>query len=234
MNATVGHIEELLLAQQFAAAHKCAVEVLVASPDDYRPSLGLARADLHLGALQRALWAADRACWLAPQESAVHFVRAEILGAMGEYREQLLSARTGLALSPGSNHGQQMVAAATARLSARRSSHRWWATMALLVVATGAAAVSVAGSLGAVWGASVVTAGLCAFVVAFRLSRRHTPMVASRSLSMEVALSAAMAPTASADSGAASVPSSTASTPVRPAKPTRIAEPIRSMVGVGH
>jgi hypothetical protein len=234
MNATVGRIEELLLAQQFADAHKCAVEVLVASPDDYRPSLGLARADLHLGALQRALWAADRACWLAPQESAVRFVRAEILGAMGEYREQLESARAGLALSPGSKLGQQMVVAATARLSARRSSHRWWATMALIVLATGAAAVSVAGSLGTVWSASVVATGLCAVAVAFHLSRRHTPIVASRSMSMELALSAAMASTGSADSGVAAPPTPALATPVRPAVPARRAEPTRSMVGVGN
>ncbi|MEQ1699502.1 MAG: hypothetical protein ABMA25_05290 [Ilumatobacteraceae bacterium] len=232
MNATVGHIEELLLAQQFAEAHRCAVDALVASPGDYRASLALARADLHLGSLQRALWAADRACWLAPNESAVHFVRAEILGAMGEHREQLRSVRAGLALTPGSSHGQQMLAMATSRTAARRSSHLWWATMALLTLATGLSAVSVAGSLGAAWSALVVTAGLGAFAATYRLYRRHSPMAASRSLSMELALSAAMASTPTLDSvspsGAAKVQ------PVRQVVPKRMVEPMRPMVGVGH
>lgn len=231
MNATVGRIEELLLAQQFADAHKCAVEVLVASPEDYRPSLGLARADLHLGSLQRALWAADRACWLAPNESAVHFVRAEILGAMGEYHEQLRSVRAGLELSPGSNHGQEMLALATQRLAARRSARHWWATMALLAMATGLAAYSVAGSLGAMWSLLVVAAGVSALAFALRMYRRHTPMTATPSLSMELALSASMSAPVSADRTASI---EVAAPPARTVAPGRIVEPIRSMVGVGH
>lgn len=232
MNATVGRIEELLLAQQFEEAHKCAVEVLVGSPEDYRPSLGLARADLHLGSLQRALWAADRACWLAPNESAVHFVRAEILGAMGEYHEQLQSVRAGLALSPGSSHGQEMLALATQHLAARRSTRQWSATMALLALATGLAAYSVAGSLGTAWSVLVVAAGVGAFAVALRMYRRHTPMIVSPSLSMELALSAAMSPLPNADRGSGSSP--TAASPSRTVAPKRMVEPIRSMVGVGN
>ena len=227
MNATVSRIEELLMAQQFADAHRCAVDALVAAPDDYRPPLALARADLHLGSLERALWAADRACVLAPDQSAVHFVRAEILGAMGQHREQLHSVRIGLELSPGSNHGRQMLALATERVAARRAALQWWTMVALMALATALGTAFVGAPHGPTWSLLVAGAGLIALTLSGWVYRRHQPTMAPLLvLPTESAQRASAAP--ARDAAPVTMPAAAATRRVRHV------EPAPSMVAVGN
>lgn len=237
MHAKVGRIEALLMAQQFEDAHVCAVDALVAAPDDHRLLVALARADLHLGSLERALWAADRACGVAPDQGAVHFVRAEILGAMGRHRQQLRAVTAGLALSPGSNHGRQMLARTTARMAARRSARRWLAATALLTVVTAAGAAFVTVPHGAAWGILVVAGGICTLAMARWVHRRHEPITVSFATAAVELRPVVLTPTLASAPTPARTAKPAASAPAAPVTvvaTARPAESLRPMIAVGR
>lgn len=189
--AVMGRIEELLTAGQFEAAHKCAVDALIAAPNDVRALLVFARTEVHLGSLDRALWAAERACAAAPDEPSAQFVRAEILGKLGRSRDELTAVRLGLALAPGSRHGQQLLVVAFEHLASRRAARWRVAGAALFGVLTAAAAAVVAVPHGAPWGLLVVAAG-CSVAAASWMRQRHDPVAQVSVAQVSVAQSPAV------------------------------------------
>lgn len=216
----MGQLEAMLAARKFEDVHECAVDALVVWPDDHRLLLAFARAELHLGSLDRALWAADRAGSLAPQLAEIHFVRSEIFEAMGRYSDQAKAVRTGVELAPDEGRGWLMLAKATQQLAARRARMHSMVRTAIIVVLTAAAASLVAVTRNIPSSLAVLAVGGASLVTMQWLHHRHIRPVSvpTATPSMMSAAPPSVAPVAAA---------STASSPSMQPDTSANAAPVR-------